>query len=65
MAPRGSTDHSIVWFDPETLEVRRALAVGLTDRAVPFTNEGLDWAGDRLYLLPEDAPSRLFVFPMK
>lgn len=62
VAPRGSTDHSVVWFDPETLEVKRTIATGLTDRGVPFTNEGIDQVSGKLYLLPEDAPSRLFIF---
>lgn len=64
VAPRGSSEHSVVWLDPETLEVRRTLPVGVTDRGVPFTNEGLDVRGGKLYLLPEDAPSRLFVFSL-
>lgn len=64
VAPRGSTEHSVVWLNPETLQVERTLAVGMTDRGVPFTNEGLDLRNGKLYLLPEDAPSRLFVFPL-
>lgn len=65
VAPRGSNDHSVVWLDPETLEVKRTLPVGLTDRGVPFTNEGLEFRNGKLYLLPEDEPSRLFVFPVR
>lgn len=62
VAPRGSEDHSVYWIDPETLQLRRVLAAGRTDRNTPFTNEGLDARDGTLYLLPEDAPSRLFVF---
>jgi hypothetical protein len=63
VAPRGSEDHAVVWLDPETLEVRRTLLTGKTDRGVPFTNEGLEWRGGKLYLMPEDDPTRVFVFP--
>lgn len=62
VAPRGSEDHAVYWLDPETLLPRRVLAAGRTDRGTPFTNEGLDTRGGTLYLLPEDAPSRLFVY---
>jgi hypothetical protein len=64
VAPRGSDEHAVVWLDPETLEVRRTLLTGKTDRAVPFTNEGLEWRGGRLYLMPEDDPTRVFVFAL-
>ncbi len=62
VAPRGSADHSVYWLDPETLQPRRVLHAGVTDRNTPFTNEGLDARDGTLYLLPEDAPSRLFIF---
>jgi hypothetical protein len=52
------------WMDPETLEVRRQIRFGRTSRNVVFTNEGMDIDKQgTLYLLPEDAPSRLFIFP--
>jgi hypothetical protein len=35
---------------------------GVTDRGLPYTHEGMTIRGGRLYLLPEDDPSRLFVF---
>lgn len=62
VAPRGSSAHEILFLDPETLLPRRSIPAGFTSRHVPFTNEGLDLRGVRLYLLPEDTPSRLFVF---
>jgi hypothetical protein len=52
---------AIDWLDPETLRVLRRVDVGTTDRGVVFTNEGITIRGGRLYLLPEDDPSRLFV----
>lgn len=62
VAPRPGTEHSVVWIDPETLEPLRTVRAGVTDRNVPFTNEGLDSRDGTLYLLPEDSPSRLYVF---
>lgn len=62
VAPRGSKEHAVVWLDPETLLPLQRLEAGETDRGVPFTNEGMDVRDGRLYLLPEDTPSRLFVY---
>jgi hypothetical protein len=55
---------SIDWLDPMDLRLLRRSRVGKTDRGVMMTHEGMAIAGDRLYLLPEDGPSRLFVFPL-
>lgn len=55
----------IHWLDPETLQPLRTLTAGKTDRGVSFTQEGMDVRDGRLYLLPEDAPSRLFVFEIE
>ncbi|MBN8729405.1 MAG: hypothetical protein J0L64_02615 [Acidobacteria bacterium] len=63
-SPREGVVHeagAIEWWDPVTWTLLRRVTVGKTDRGVPFTNEGMTWRGERLYLLPEDAPSRLFV----
>jgi hypothetical protein len=53
---------AIEFLDPKTLAVGRRITAGKTDRGVSFTNEGMTMRGGRLYLLPEDDPSRLFVF---
>ena len=58
----GPNGAGVVWLDPETLEVLKAAPAGVTDRGIPFTNEGLDSCDGTLYLLPEDTPSRIFVF---
>ena len=58
----GSNGAAVVWLDPETLEVLKTVPAGVTDRGIPFTNEGLDSCDGTLYLLPEDTPSRIFVF---
>lgn len=53
---------AIDWLDPATLELRQRIRCGKTDRGVRFTNEGMAVADGRLYLLPEDGPSRVFSF---
>ena len=50
------------WLDPETLSIRRQITTGATDRGASFTKEGMAVSGGSLYLLPEDAPSRLFEY---
>lgn len=57
-----SSSGAIHWLDAGTLRLRRELAAGKTDRGVVYTNEGLAVAGRRVYLAPEDAPTRLFTF---
>jgi hypothetical protein len=48
---------------PSLKRVRR-IAVGKSDRGVAYTHEGMAIRGDKILLLPEDAPSRLFIFRM-
>lgn len=55
---------AIDWLDPVTLALRKRVTVGRTDRGVLFTQEGMAIHGGKLYLLPEDGPSRLFVFDL-
>ena len=43
----------------------RRVRAGKTDRGVSLTNEGMTFRGGKLYLLPEDDPSRLFVFDLR
>ncbi len=57
----GSGPGMVQWLDPETLQPLQQLPLGATDRGVPLTQEGMDARDGKLYLLPEDAPSRLFV----
>ncbi|MCX6591062.1 MAG: DUF6454 family protein [Acidobacteria bacterium] len=61
---RGKTEFVIDWLDPGTLKLVRRIIAGRTDRGVPYTQEGMTIKGDRLYLLPEDGRSRLFVFDL-
>lgn len=53
---------SVQWLDPEELEPLHTYSPGKTDRNVPFANEGMDLRDGKLYFLPEDGDSRLFVF---
>jgi hypothetical protein len=53
---------AIDWLDPQDFHLIRRIRAGKTSRGVAFTNEGMAISGDRLFLLPEDFPSRLFVF---
>jgi len=53
---------AVVWMDPETLAVTGVRRVGRTDRGVPLVQEGLELRDGRVYLLPEDTPSRVFVY---
>jgi hypothetical protein len=55
-------DGTIDWLDRQTLHLRRSIKAGATDRGVRFSNEGMTIRKGKLYLLPEDGPSRLFVF---
>jgi glutamine cyclotransferase len=55
---------AIDWLDPDTLQLKKRILSGKTDRGVRFTNEGMAVVDGKLYLLPEDGPSRLFVFQL-
>lgn len=55
---------AIDWLDPRDFRLLRRIRAGRTSRGAVFTQEGMALSGNRLYLLPEDAPSRLFVFPL-
>jgi hypothetical protein len=53
---------AIDWLEYPSLRLLRRIAVGETSRGIPYTSEGMAVRGDRLFLLPEDSPSRLFQF---
>jgi hypothetical protein len=50
------------WLDWPSLKLTRRITTGKTDRGVAYTNEGMTIREGKLWLLPEDAPSRLFTF---
>jgi hypothetical protein len=48
-----------------SLKLVKRMEAGKTNRGVPFTNEGMAVGAGRLWLLPEDGPSRLFEFRLR
>lgn len=53
---------AIDFLNPADLRLKRRIRTGKSDRGVVLTHEGMAIDGGKLYLLPEDGPSRLFVF---
>jgi hypothetical protein len=51
---------AIDWLEYPSLRLVRRVAAGQSSRGVAYTSEGMAIRGERLYLLPEDSPSRLF-----
>lgn len=62
---RGRDEGAVDWIDIDMMRPVRSMAVGKTDRGVVFTHEGMAVRNGKLYLLPEDGPSRLFVFTLR
>ena len=62
---RADKSGSIVWMDWPSLRVTKVVAVGRTDRGAAYTHEGMAIRDSKLWVLPEDAPSRLFVFRLR
>ena len=54
---------AIDWLNLSMSLVRR-LSMGNTDRSQPLTREGMTLFENRLWLLPEDGDSRLFIFDL-
>jgi hypothetical protein len=63
-APKPGRGGAVEWLEPQTLSPLQRETFSLTTRGVPYTNEGMDVRDGRLYLLPEDSPSRLFMFDL-
>ena len=53
---------AVEWLDLRDFHVKKRLLAGLTSRGLTYTHEGMTLRQRRLYLLPEDFPSRLFTF---
>lgn len=62
---RDKDNGAIEWLRLPDLHVLRRITSAKTDRGITYTNEGVTYRDGKLYLLPEDAPSRLFVFTPK
>jgi hypothetical protein len=60
--PLNRQQGAIEWLSLTSFTLTRRILTPLTDRGLSYSHEGMTYRGGRLYLLPEDAPSRLFVF---
>ncbi|WCM28366.1 DUF6454 family protein [Sphingomonas sp. QA11] len=56
---------TIDWIDWPSMKLARTARTGVTDRARPYTGEGMALKGRDLFLVPEDGPSRLFHFRLR
>jgi hypothetical protein len=56
---------AIDWLEYPSLRLLRRVPSGKSSRGVPYTAEGMAIRGDRILLLPEDSPSRLFEFRLE
>ena len=55
---------AVDWLDPASFHLSRRLTTGNTDRGVSYAREGMAVRNGALLFLPEDGPSRLFVFKL-
>ena len=55
---------AVDWLHPGELRLQRRLRAGKTSRGVVLTHEGMAIANGRIYFVPEDGPSRVFVYPL-
>jgi Family of unknown function (DUF6454) len=55
---------AIDWLALPSFELRRRILAGKNDRGVLYTREGMAIHANQLLLLPEDGPSRLFIFDL-
>ena len=59
---QSKTEGRVEWLDPKNYVVKKIVVAGQTSRRITYTHEGMAYRDGRLYLLPEDGRSRLFVF---
>ncbi|HEV8147236.1 MAG TPA: DUF6454 family protein [Bryobacteraceae bacterium] len=55
---------AVDWLDLKSMSLVHRMKVGRTDRGAPFTREGTSIRGNEIVFLPEDSPSRLFLFKL-
>lgn len=55
---------AIDWLELPAMKLSRRMRVGQTDQGASLTREGMTIFNGQLWLVPEDGPSRLFVFPL-
>lgn len=58
----GRAEGAVDWIEWPGLTLARRLPAGANGQGVPYTREGMSFRGNRLLFVPEDGPSRLFVF---
>lgn len=56
---------AIDWLEYPSFKLIHRIPTGKSSRGTPYTAEGMAIRGERLFLLPEDAPSRLFEFRLE
>jgi hypothetical protein len=56
---------AVEYLNPGSLKIEKRVTFGKTSRGVLFPHEGMDLVGNYVYFLPEDAPSRLFMFRIR
>lgn len=55
---------AVDWLAFPSFKLIKRLPLGNTDRSAPYTREGMTVFENRLWLLPEDGNSRLFIFEL-
>jgi hypothetical protein len=55
---------AVDWLEISAMTLIHRVPLGNTDRSLPLTREGMTVFENRLWLLPEDGDSRLFVFDL-
>lgn len=58
----GRQKGAVDWVSLADFSLVKQLETHATDRGYSYAHEGMTLRGGKLYFLPEDAPSRLFVF---
>lgn len=61
----GKNDGAVDWLNPLDFHCLKRLTGGKTDRGNSFMNEAMELREGRLYLAPEDEPTRVFIFNFK
>jgi len=54
----------VIWFEWPSLKVIREIDIGKTDRGHPYTREGFAIRSQKVWFLPEDNDSRVFLFEL-
>jgi hypothetical protein len=55
---------AVDWLHPKDLRLQRRIRAGKTSRGVALTHEGMAITNGRIYFVPEDGPSRVFIYAL-